>query len=615
MTWYKRIADGPGRQRAVPGWKPEALMAVDGDTPPGAGLVQGPLARQRVRALFDGFLASPVRTAIIALVVCLVALLIANAAGQIALNRWNQPFFDALARRDGPAFRYQLGVFATIAGALLCLNVAQSWLNQMLKLKLRQGLALDLFAEWMRPGRAFRLSRAGEIGVNPDQRLHEDARHLCDVSTDLAIGLLQSGILLVSFIGVLWTLSADFSIDIGGRVWAVPGYMVWAAVAYALVASLLSWWMGRRLIALNMTRYGAEAELRTTLMRVNENIDAIATVGGEAVERQRLVGALDGVLAVARRLVSADTRLTWVTAGYGWSLIVVPVLVAAPVYFGGRLSFGGLMMAVGAFNQVQSSLRWFIDNFGTIADWRATFLRVALVHEAIRAMDRPDGGKPRIALTHGPPGRLAIRALEVDGGDCRTRLVPDRIEIVARQRLFLAGGPGSGKTLVFNALAGLWPFGSGAIERPTADAAMFLAARTYFPAGSLRQVLSYPGPPDDVSDADASRALATMGLERLMPMLDRSARWDREFGEEDQQRLALVRAALRRPSLLVVDELFDSLDPRGRQYAFDLLDGDLATSAVIVIGSSDDVRARFEAVATLQRIDPDPAPAGDLGPA
>jgi putative ATP-binding cassette transporter len=589
-------------------------MAVDGDTPRVAGPVGGPRARQRIRALFDGFLASPTRTAIIALVVCLVVLLVANAIGQIALNRWNQPFFDALARRDGPAFRHQLGVFAGIAGALLCLNVAQSWLNQMLKLKLRQGLGLDLFGEWMRPGRAFRLSRAGEIGVNPDQRLHEDARHLCDVSTDLAIGLLQSGILLVSFIGVLWTLSADFAIEIGGRVLAVPGYMVWAAVAYALAASLLSWWMGRRLIALNMARYGAEAELRTTLMRVNENIDAIATVGGEGVERQRLVGALDGVLAVARRLVTAHTRLTWVTAGYGWSLIVVPVLVAAPVYFGGRLSFGGLMMAVGAFNQVQSSLRWFIDNFGTIADWRATFLRVALVHEAIRAMDGPDGDKARIALSQGPPGRLAIASLAVDGGDCRSHLVPERIEVVAPRRLFIAGGPGSGKTLVFNALAGLWPFGSGSIERPSSDAVMFLAARTYLPAGTLRQALSYPEPAAAVTDAAASRALATMGLERLVPMLDRSARWDRELGEEDQQRLGLVRAALARPSLLVVDALFDGLDPRGLQHAFDLLDGDLAASAVVVIGSSDDVRARFQAVAELRRVDPQAAPPGDLGP-
>jgi putative ATP-binding cassette transporter len=189
------------------------------------------------------------------------------------------------------------------------------------------------------------------------------------------------------------------------------------------------------------------------------------------------------------------------------------------------------------------------------------------------------------------------------------------IEVVAPQRLYLAGGPGSGKTLVFNALAGLWPFGSGAIERPAADAAMFLAARTYFPAGSLRQVLSYPGPPADVTDAEASRALATMGLERLVPMLDRSARWDRELGEEDQQRLALVRAALRRPSLLVVDELFDSLDPQGRQYAFDLLDGELAGTAVVVIGSSDDVRTRFGTVASVLRIDPDPAPPDDRRPA
>jgi putative ATP-binding cassette transporter len=565
------------------------------------GLIRGPGARERLRALYLGFVASPVRGVILLLAAGVIGVLIANAFGQLALNRWNQPFFDALSRRDGAAFRTQLMVFGAIAGSLLCLNVAQSWLNQMLKLRLRQGLSLDLYGEWMRPGRAFRLARAGDIGVNPDQRLHEDARHLCDVSTDLAIGLLQSGILLVSFVGVLWSLSSDFVLDLGGREIAIPGYMVWAAVIYALVASLLSWWMGRRLIALNMTRYGAEAELRATLMRVGENIESIAPVGGEPIERGRLVGALDGVLAISRRIVFAQTRLTWVTAAYGWSLIVVPVLVAAPVYFGGRLTFGGLMMAVGAFNQVQSSLRWFIDNIGTIADWRATFLRVAHVHEAIRAMDEPDSGRSRIAVEYGEPGRLVIEDLVVHGADTVVRLSPPVVIVTAPGRVLIAGAPGVGKTLVFNALSGLWPFGAGRIVRPAEGSVMYLAARTYLPTGTLRQSIAYPGPASDVTDEAAARALSAMGLDRLTPLLDQDARWERELGEEDQQRLAFVRAAIRRPSMIVVDELIDSLDPVGRQLAFALFEGDLAGSALVAIGRDDTDRSAYGQVAELVR--------------
>jgi putative ATP-binding cassette transporter len=83
-----------------------------------------------------------------------------------------------LAHRDFPQFLVQLGVFGVIAGALLVLNVAQRWLGEMLKLKLRQGLVHDLVRNWLMPVRAFRLANAGDIGVNPDQRMHEDARRI-----------------------------------------------------------------------------------------------------------------------------------------------------------------------------------------------------------------------------------------------------------------------------------------------------------------------------------------------------------------------------------------------------------------------------------------------------
>src|SRR4051812_1978774 len=177
---------------------------------------------QQVSMMWRAFMASPLRNTLLALGAGIVAIIVATAFGQILLNRWNQPFYDALQRRDLAAFLHQLMIFAKIAGGLLVLNVAQSWLNQMIRLKLREGLTLDLIGEWMRPRRAFRLASAGAIGVNPDQRLHEDARHLTDLSTDLGIGLLQASILLASFVGVLWSLSAGFVFHVGGRDFTIP---------------------------------------------------------------------------------------------------------------------------------------------------------------------------------------------------------------------------------------------------------------------------------------------------------------------------------------------------------------------------------------------------------
>ena len=316
--------------------------------------------------------ASRVRNVLLVLGVSLFLIIAATTYGQIRLNSWNQPFYDALSHRNFGQFLRQLGVFGIIAGGLLVLNVAQRLFGETLKLKLREGLTHDLVQNWMAPGRAFRLANAGAIGVNPDQRMHEDARHLTELSADLGIGLLQDSILLASFIKILWSLSSTFVFHVAGRAIAIPGYMVWAAIVYSGSASLLSYWVGKSLVGRNADRYAREADMRFSLVRVNEHIDAIALAGGEQDEARRIVLDLNNVLRATRLLVIGTTNLTWITAGYGWFTLVAPILVAAPLYFAGSISFGGLMMASGAFIQVQSSLRWFVDNFSTIADWRAT---------------------------------------------------------------------------------------------------------------------------------------------------------------------------------------------------------------------------------------------------
>ena len=226
---------------------------------------------------------------------------------------------------------------------------AQRWLGEMLKLKLREGLVHDLVEDWMQPRRAFQLESAGPIGVNPDQRMHEDARHLTELSSDLP----RAGAVVRpprQLRRVLWAISRTFALKLGDRHFAVPGYMVWAAVIYALSASLLTYWTGRRLIPDNAARYAREADLRYTLVRVNEHIDAITLAGGEADEARRIELDLAAVLTAMRRLVTGLTRVTWVTAGYGWITLVAPILVASPLYFAGSLSFGGLMMAAGGLH-------------------------------------------------------------------------------------------------------------------------------------------------------------------------------------------------------------------------------------------------------------------------
>ena len=546
-----------------------------------SGLV--PQLGMMARALW----AAPVRNTLFFLSGALFVVIAVTAYGQIRLNSWNQPFYDALSHHDFPQFLRQLGVFGLIAGALLVLNVGQRWLGETLKLRLRQGLARDLIRNWMEPGRAFRLASSGAIGVNPDQRMHEDARHLTELSADLGIGLLQSSILLVSFVEVLWSLSNNFAFHLGGRQIAIPGYMVWAAIIYSGSASLLSYWVGRTLVDRNAERYAREADMRFSLVRVNEHIDAIALSAGEADEERRIEIDLTGVLAATGRLVTGLTNLTWITAGYGWFTLVAPILVAAPLYFAGNISFGGLMLASGAFNQVQSSLRWFVDNFSTIADWRATLLRVASFRRAVIDTDVLHDVESRIAFVSGDPGKISIDDLEIASPAGATMLQEKKIEIRTGEKVLIVGETGTGKTLLFRALAGLWPWGAGRVAHPRGEELLYMPRTPYLPPGTLREVLAYPSATAAFDAAAYAKALARLKLDRLVPLLDVSRRWDHELSEDEQQTLAFARVVLRAPPWILIDEVLDGLDEDARQAILDIFAEDLQHTGVIHIGRAD----------------------------
>jgi len=562
------------------------MAATMADLGRGRDGVETSRLRQYLATMAAAFEGSPLRRILMLLVAGIFAVILATAYGQVVLNGWNKPFYDALQRRDMPAFLAQLLVFFEIAGALLVLNIAQLWLNQMLHLRLREALTRDMIDEWLRPGRAFCVARRGQIGVNPDQRLHEDVHHLCDLSVDLGVGLLQAGVLLVSFVGVLWALSAGFVFHLAGEAFQIPGYMVWAAVLYSGTASWLSWMVGRPLIALNGDRYAREADLRYSLMRVNEQLDAISVSAGEADEARRLQRDLGAVLDATRRIVSAMVRLAWVTSGYGWVTIVAPIIIAAPVYFHGDMTFGGLMMAVGAFNQFHASLRWFVDNIGSIADWRATLRRVAAFRLALLEADSADG-TDRIVLARSPEQVLAFDDLEMDVPAGSVRLSEPHVTIHPGDRVLVTGAMGSGRTLLTHTIAGLWRWGEGSISLPQDGVIAFLVRDPYMPPGTLRAALCHPRETDACSTEEIVDGLRRAGLERLSSSLDRSARWEHELGNDERRMLSIVQLLLRRPGWIVIDDVGDFIDGDNRERVAAIFREDLADAAIIAMGTGE----------------------------
>ncbi len=515
----------------------------------------------------DSFWKSSVLNRILVFAAALIVVILATAYGTVILNQWNAPFYNALERRDLADFLNELRNFAFIAGALLVLNVVQAWLNQMTALHMREGLSRDVVDQWLNGARAYRLSLSSPLGINPDQRLHEDARKLAEMTTSLAIGLFNATVLLVSFIGVLWSLSNDFTFRIGQTSFHVPGYMVWGALVYALLASLLSELVGRSLSKLNAERYGREADLRFSLMRANENLEAIALAHGEETERRHIHQSLDGVLGSIRHLALALTNLTWVTAGFGWLAIIVPILIASPAYFAGTITFGGLMMAAAAFTQVYSALRWYVDNFGAIADWRAALLRVTVFRAALVSMGEDHRGAGRLEFTQSDDGTLRLDNLEictrVQGDVCESafRLRERDLVVAPGDRVMINGDQGINRKMLFHAMAGIWPFGRGRIALPRDQDIIFVPQTGYLPEGRLRSLLAYPVASARFSDAEMIEALRAVGLADLTGRLDERGRWERILDKDQQMALAFANILIRKPSWLVMHDVLEGLEP------------------------------------------------------
>lgn len=493
------------------------------------------------------------------LFVAIVALNLGSVYMAVLFNDWSRLFYDALQKYDQPVFWAQIGRFSYLAFTAIIIAVYRFYLTQLLEMHWRKWMTAHYLRRWLGGNAFYQMELARFTGAtgatpdNPDQRISEDVNSFTAQTIGLTMGVLNSVVTLASFVGILWSLSGAFAFTLGGTSYNIPGFMVWMAVLYCLVGSLITHYIGRSQIWLNFEQQRREADFRHHMVRVREYSEAIALDHGQAVEKSHLDTRFLSVLANYLALLKAQKNLIWFTSFFGQAAVVFPMIVAAPRYFSKAIQLGDLMQINSAFGRVQDALSWFVDSYSSLAAWRATTDRLtsfddaisvaSVKNQALQTTDAPalDTGGLTVAL---PTGAVL--------------LADTRLHAQAGDRILLQGPSGSGKSTLFRTLAGIWPFARGHVARP--QDAMFIPQHPYFPNGSLREALAYPAPAGTYTDDAMRQALVDALLPGLVAELDKFDAWGQKLSGGEQQRLAIARVLLKQPAWIFADEATSALD-------------------------------------------------------
>ncbi|MFL6799519.1 MAG: ABC transporter ATP-binding protein/permease, partial [Xanthobacteraceae bacterium] len=404
----------------------------------------------------------------------------------VLFNRWNARFYNALQDRNWDSFVTEILYFSVLATFFIVLAVYQLYLRQWLQIRWRTWMTRQYLDHWLGNANHYRMQVLGDAADNPDQRISEDINIFVERGIYVAVKLLGAVLTLVSFVAILWGLSEDAPLQLFGRDFAIPGYLVWAALLYAVVGTVLTHVIGSALINLNFRQQRYEADFRFNLVRTRESSEQIGLMGGERAETRRLLERFAHVIANWRAIMVRTKRLTFLTSGYQQAAIIFPYLVTSPAYFASHIQLGGMMQIVSAFGSVQEALSIIITIYRELAEWRAVIARLDGFDMAIQHGQAAATAAPGIAIT----ARAGEPSLQID--DLLVRLPQGRplvtvedIAIAPREHVLVTGPSGSGKSTLFRAIAGIWPFGTGSIAVPKGAKLLVLPQRPYFPIATL----------------------------------------------------------------------------------------------------------------------------------
>ena len=518
------------------------------------------------------------------LLAAVIAIELSIVAIMVLINEWNARFYNALQDRNWDAFVYQLGYFCVLATIYVVLAVYQLYLNQWLQIRWRRWLTRTYLDHWLADANHYRMQLLGDAADNPDQRIAEDVASFVQQTLSIGLQLLNSCVTLFSFMIILWSLSAAAPLHLFGMSYNIPGYLLWAALIYAIIGTALTHLIGRPLIALNFQQQRYEADFRFNLVRTRENSEQIALLDGEPAERDRLLMRFSNVVANWLAIMSRQKKLTFLTASYSQAAVVFPFIMVSPAYFAGAVQLGGLMQTANAFGRVQEALSVFVSLYRSLAEWRAVIERLSGFDLAIAAARAVAVTPPVIGVVPGETATVSFEDLAVRLPNGVPLVNVSDISIARGDTVLVSGPSGAGKSTLFRAIAGIWPFGDGSIRVPKNAKLMMLPQRPYFPIAPLAAAVAYPAEPGQFDSAQVADLIAAVGLPALAERIDEEAHWNRMLSLGEQQRLGLARALLHAPDYLFLDEATASLDEPSEAALYKLLEHRLAGATIVSIG-------------------------------